>query len=307
MNLYPDQHLVKMVHHAGTDDCIIEELPLFEIDRSKLTGMFTVLYLPSLGEQTAFEGLQEIAAHLRAPEGCPWDQEQTLESMRPHILEETYELLNAIDESEAEKVKEEIGDLLLVLTMLIQIGHEEGAFSSAEVVEKISHKLIGRHPHVFSGLNVSGAKAVLENWERIKAQERIVNGQEDKSLLGGVAISLPALSQAQEFQDRAARIGFDWPNIGQVWGKFNEEVVELQEATDYKNRSDEVGDLIFALVNLARWYKVDAESSLRQANKRFRSRFGFIEREARNQGRELLDMSLDEMDSLWEKAKGLQS
>jgi len=177
MNIYPDEHPVRLVHAAGTDGMVIEEVHLYEIDRSPHTGMSTALYLPPLGEGTSFEGLQEIAAHLRAPEGCPWDQEQTLQSMQPHLMEEAYEVLAAIDINEPLKIQEELGDLLLVVIMLMQIGSEGGDFNSADVIRAISTKLVHRHPHVFGDLQVEGARAVLQNWEKLKAQERAANGE----------------------------------------------------------------------------------------------------------------------------------
>jgi tetrapyrrole methylase family protein/MazG family protein len=303
MNLYPDEHPVKLVHAAGTKQETVEACSLYEIDRSSHIGLTTVLYLPPLGEQTSFEGLQEIAAHLRAPEGCPWDQEQTLQSMRPHLMEEAYEVLDAIDRESPAKVAEELGDLLLVITMLMQIASEEGDFTGAEVLSGISAKLIHRHPHVFGDLKVEGAQAVLQNWERLKADERHARGESGKLLLDGVSIALPALVQAQEYQDRAARVGFDWPEIQGVIEKVSEEITEMQAAVDQGARANELGDLLFALVNLSRWYQVDAESALRGANARFRQRFAYIERAARDQGRDLSAMSLAELDALWEAAK----
>ncbi len=304
-NLYPDTHPVKLVHAAGTDQQVVENLHLYQIDRSHHIALTTALYLPPLGEYTSFESLQEIAAHLRAPEGCPWDQKQTTQSMRPHLMEEAYELLAALDTGDPSKIQEELGDLLLVLTMLLQIGEEDGDFDSAAAIQGISAKLIHRHPHVFGDLKVSGEEAVLVNWERLKAQERAANGQEGKSLLEGVSIALPALNQAQEYQDRAARVGFDWTEIGGVLDKIQEEVAEIQAAGDVAERAAELGDLFFALVNLARWHRLDAESALRAANERFRQRFAWVERAARDQGRQLADMTLAEMDALWEQAKEL--
>ena len=304
MNLYPDTQPVILVHNAGTENCIIENIPLYQIDRSKEISLFTVLYLPSIGKNSSFEELQEIAAHLRAPEGCPWDREQTIESMQTHLIEEAYEVLNAIDSQDVSKIKEELGDILLVITMLMQIGSEEGSFTSAEVFKLITTKLIHRHPHVFSDLRLDGAEAVLQNWERIKAQERKDDGQMEKSLLDGVPITLPSLIQAQEYQDRAARVGFDWPEIENVWEKYYEEIKELQEAESVNERAAEMGDVLFALVNIARWYGVDAEGVLRGANQRFRQRFSFIEKFARVQGKDLPEMSLEEMDALWNQAKG---
>jgi tetrapyrrole methylase family protein/MazG family protein len=213
--------------------------------------------------------------------------------------------LAALDASYPAKIQEELGDLLLVLSMLLQIGSEEGDFDSAAAIRGISAKLIHRHPHVFGDVQVSGEEAVLVNWERLKAQERAANGQQEKSLLDGVSIALPALTQAQEYQDRAARVGFDWNEIGGVIDKVHEEVAEIQAASGVDERAAELGDLFFALVNLARWHKIDAESALRAANERFRTRFAWVEKSARAQGRQLNDMTLVEMDALWEEAKGL--
>jgi len=306
MNLYPDEHVVKLVHAAGTENLITEEIHLYEIDRSPHIGLLTVLYLPPLGEQSAFEGLQEIAAHLRAPEGCPWDQKQTHQSMRPHLLEEAYEVLAAIDSGSHAKVQEELGDLLLVVTMLMQIAAEDGDFTSVDVIRGISSKLIHRHPHVFADLAVSGEDEVLKNWEQIKAQERKSNGEKEKYLLDGVAIAIPALTQAQEYQSRAARVGFDWPEIEGVLDKVLEEIEEIRAAGDGDARAAEIGDLFFALVNLARWYKIDAESVLREANIRFRQRFTYIEKTVQKNGQDMQALSVEALDALWDQAKSEQ-
>jgi tetrapyrrole methylase family protein/MazG family protein len=303
MNLYPDEHPVKLVHGAGTDELVIEEIPLYEIDRSTHIGLLTSLYLPALEAYSSFETLQEIAAHLRAPEGCPWDQKQTLQSMRPHLMEEAYELLAAIDADDPTKVREELGDLLLVITMLMQIASEDCNLNSAAVFPAIIQKLIHRHPHVFADLDVDGEETVLQNWEKLKAEERELNGETDKYLLDGVSIALPALTQAQEYQGRAARVGFDWCEIEGVIDKVCEEVDEFRDADGDEDRTTELGDLFFALVNLARWNKIDAESALREANIRFRDRFGFIEKAVLKQGKEMSEMSLDELDALWDAAK----
>jgi len=303
MNLYPDEHPVILIHRAGMDDQIIEKLHLYEIDRSPHIALQTVLYLPPLGEFTSFEALQEITTHLRAPEGCPWDQEQTVQSLRPDLLEEAYEALAAIDAEDPAKMQEEFGDLLLMVAMLTQISSEDGAFNSAAVIHGISTKLIRRHPHVFGDMDVTGVGDVLKNWEQIKADERTANGESDKSLLDGISIVLPALSQAQEYQARAARVGFDWPEIGGVIDKVCEEIEELRVAQDDAERSAELGDLFFAVVNLARWLKIDAETALREANARFKERFSYIERRARQQGQALSKMGLDDLDALWNEAK----
>jgi tetrapyrrole methylase family protein/MazG family protein len=303
MNLYPDEHPVKLIHRAGLDDQVIEELLLYEIDRSQQIGLQTVLYLPPLGEFTSFEALQEITAHLRAPEGCPWDQEQTVQSLRPDLLEEAYEALAAIDADDPKKMQEEFGDLLLMLAMLTQISSEDGFFNSTAVIHAISTKLIRRHPHVFGNLDVTGVGDVLKNWEQIKAEERASYGETEKSLLDGISIALPALSQAQEYQARAARVGFDWTEIEGVIDKVCEEIEELRHAQDDTERSAELGDLLFAVVNLARWMKIDAETALREANARFKHRFAYIERSARQRGQNLSEMGLEALDDLWNEAK----
>jgi len=305
MNLYPDEHPVKLIHAAGTENEIIEDLRLYEIDRSSQIGLQTVLYLPPLGEYTSFEALQEITAHLRAPEGCPWDQEQTVQSLRPDLLEEAYEALAAIDADDSAKMQEEFGDLLLMVAMLSQINNEDGDFNSAAVIQGISTKLVRRHPHVFGDLDVDGVGTVLKNWEQIKAQERVANGEAEKSLLDGISIALPALSQAQEYQARAARVGFDWLEIEGVIDKICEEIEEIRQAPDDAARTAELGDLFFAVVNLTRWLKIDAETALREANARFKARFAYIERTARQQGRPITEMKMDELDALWNEAKKL--
>lgn len=303
MGLYPDEHPVKLVHAAGTAQEIVEDLPLYEIDRSPHIGLLTALYVPPLGPATSFEAFQEIIAHLRAPDGCPWDREQTHQSMRSHLLEETYEVLAALDEDNPQKMCEEFGDLLLQIVMHAQMAAESGEFTMADVLQHIHTKIVHRHPHVFGDLQLEGVQGVLVNWERLKAEERAESGKAEASLLDGVALALPALVQADQYQQRAARVGFDWPDIQGVLDKMDEELGEVHAAADGQERFDEVGDLLFAVANLARWYKVDPESALRATNARFRQRFAYIEAGARVQGRAVSDLSLDEMEALWQEAK----
>ena len=303
---YPDQHPVRLVHAAGTKDELVEELMLYEIDRSKHVGLLTTLYVPPLEEGSSFEAFQEIIAHLRAPDGCPWDKEQTHQSLRKHLLEETYEVLSAIDAEDVEGMQEEFGDLLLQIVLHAQISNEEGEFTINTLIKSIFDKIVRRHPHVFDGLELDGVQGVLHNWEKIKEAERKEKGQEKvNGLLEGVPITLPALSQAQEYQDRAARVGFDWPEIEGVLDKISEEVQEIKDATNKDELAEEIGDLIFVLVNLARWKKIDAESAVRETNLKFKNRFAYIEQAAKQQGRSLSDMSLDEMEELWQVAKKL--
>jgi len=303
--IYPDQHPVRLIHAAGTKDQIVENLALYEIDRSEHSGLLTSLYVPSLGEGTSFESFQEIVAHLRAPNGCPWDREQTHESLRKHLLEESYEAIAALDSGDFDSMREEFGDLLLQIMLHSQIASEEGEFTANDVVKGIYDKIIRRHPHVFGDAKVAGVDGVLTNWEKLKAKERTGKGEKEKGMLDGVPLALPALSQAQEYQDRAARVGFDWPVIDEVLDKLIEEAQEVRNAETDFELADEIGDLFFVLVNFARWKKVDAESALRGANMKFKKRFGHIEQTAKKQGRNLSDMKLEEMDALWNEAKKL--
>jgi len=303
MSVYPDKHPVKLVHAAGTGVEEVEELPLFEIDRSPKIEALTSLYVPPLGIATSFEAFQELIAHLRAPDGCPWDREQTHQTLRAHLLEEAYELLTALDDDEPDAIREELGDLILQIVLHAQIASESGDFNMADVLSNIHTKIVGRHPHVFGDLELSDVDGILMNWERLKAAERAANGNSQASLLDGVSKALPALVQAEEFQKRAARVGFDWSGVQGVIDKVCEEVEELRTASDAEARASELGDLLFAVVNLARWLEVDAESALREANARFRSRFLKIESAARDQGRLISDLSMEEMEALWQAAK----
>lgn len=304
MSLYPDEHSIVLLHAAGTPDEIVERIPLYAIDRSPHIGLLTCLYLPPLGPASSFEAFQEVIAHLRAPDGCPWDKEQTHASLRPYLLEETYEVLAALDSGDSESMREEFGDLLLQVVLHAQVASEDGEFTLTDVLQGIHTKIVRRHPHVFGNLDLKDVNGVLKNWEKLKADERNEKGKTQSSLLDGITLALPALVQAEEFQKRVARVGFDWPEIQGVLDKVNEEFLEARTAAGDVERAAEMGDLLFAVVNLARWYRVDAESALREANARFRQRFQFIEAAAREQGKAVSDLSLEEMDDLWQKAKG---
>lgn len=302
MNQYPDEHPVFLLHESGTSHASVETLPLHRIDQSERIGSLTTLFVPALETSSAFENFQETIAHLRAPDGCPWDREQTHQSLRPHLMEEAYEALNALDNEDMPALQEELGDLLLQIILHAQIATEAGTFKMADVVANVQDKIIRRHPHVFADLDVDGVDQVLNNWESLKAAERKEHEQ-DKGLLDGIPQNFPALSQAAEIQARVVRVGFDWPDLGGVRAKIQEELTEVEQATTSLEHAGEIGDLLFAVVNYARWLDVDAEAALREANLRFRRRFRQLEREAAQQGRELSEMSLDEMDSLWEAVK----
>lgn len=293
LTTYPTEHMVYIVKEGKR-----KEVKLVELEPEVSFS----LYIPAMGEGTSFESFVEIVAHLRAPNGCPWDREQTHETLRKHMLEESYEAISAIDSGDFVDMREEFGDLLLQVVLQSQIANEEGQFNVNQVVQGIHSKIVRRHPHVFGDVAVEDVDGVLTNWEKLKEKERSEK-KEERGLLDGVPLALPALSQAQEYQDRAARVGFDWPEIEGVLEKIAEEVEEVKRATNQEELAAEIGDLLFALVNLARWKKVDAESVLRGTNLKFKKRFAYIEQGAKKQGRELSSLSLDEMESLWQEAK----
>ncbi|NIM93836.1 MAG: nucleoside triphosphate pyrophosphohydrolase [Anaerolineales bacterium] len=302
MNAYPEEHSVILIHQAGTRESQLEEIPLYEIDRSQDIDYMTTLYIPPLPERSSFESFQETVAHLRAPDGCPWDREQTHQSLRMHLLEECYEALHAIDNGDLEALREELGDLTLQIILQAQIATESGDFRMTDVIAGITEKIVRRHPHVFGEIQVEDMQTVLHNWEVLKAAEREVDGN-DKGVLDGVPLGLPALAQANELQSRVARVGFDWADIAGVLDKIEEELAEVKEAGDDEVKAAEIGDVLFAVVNYARWLGVDPESALRQANQRFRERFARLEKSAKLQGRKLSEMTIEEMDTLWELSK----
>ena len=297
--VYPQEHDVFIV-----DGRKKKNERLGDIENSDFSES-TCLYIPPLSEGTSFESFAEIVAHLRAPDGCPWDKEQTHQTLRTHLLEEAYETLTAMDENDSTGMKEEFGDLLLQIILNSQIASEANEFSMTTVIKNIYEKIVRRHPHVFGDVKLDGVRGVLQNWEKLKEQERKGKGEDkkEKGLLDGVSLALPALTQAQEYQDRAARVGFDWPEIDGVLDKIKEEIEEIKLAeTDFELAS-EIGDLYFVLVNLARWKRIDAESALRGTNIKFKKRFAYVEQGAKKQNRNLSDMTLEEMDVLWNDAK----
>ncbi len=305
MNAYPDQHPVTLVRAAGTSKEIMVTVPLYELDRDQYLDHLTTLYVPPLPHVAGLPAFQETVARLRAPDGCPWDREQTHQSLRDNLLEEAYEVLAALDAKDDDKLCEELGDLLMQIAMHAQIATEGGAFRFADVIGQIDAKLKRRHPHVFGDLKVEGTADVLRNWEEIKDRERATSAEEKAppSRLDGVPGTLPALARAQALGDRAARVGFDWPDLQGVLDKVGEEVNELRTAQDPEARARELGDLLFSLVNVARWLEVDAESALRSTCERFVRRYTQMEREAHAQGLDLASLPLKEQDALWEKVK----
>ncbi|MGC8777668.1 MAG: nucleoside triphosphate pyrophosphohydrolase [Candidatus Caldatribacteriaceae bacterium] len=249
-----------------------------------------------------FEELLDIVARLRSEDGCPWDREQTRESLKPLMLEELYEAFDAIDRGDESALREELGDMLLHIVFHAQIGKEQGSFTIGEVLEGIIAKMRKRHPHVFGEFHVKDVDEVLLNWEKIKDQER----EEGESMLSSLPQSLPALLRAFAIQSRVARVGFDWKNAREVERKVREEWEEFRGAWDHQDTArmeEEWGDLIFALVNLARHLHIQPEEALRKSCDRFVRRFGFVEKKIKSEGKTLENATLEEMDALWEKAK----
>jgi tetrapyrrole methylase family protein/MazG family protein len=277
MMLYPDDHEITLIRAAGTEDASLCVIPLYELDRCQEIDHLTSLYMPPLSECGSLPAFQEVVARLRAPGGCPWDREQTHRSLRPFLLEETYEVLQTLDSDDMTRLKEELGDLLLQILLHTQIAMEQGEFRMANVVTHVVDKLQRRHPHVFGQVQVSNAQEVLINWERIKSEEK--NHEEREGILSGIPYSLPALARAQALQRRAARLGFDWPDIDGVWAKIEEQWQELRDVAPGDAGGTKLGDVLFSLVNLASRLHIDAESALREAVVRFERRFPDMERE----------------------------
>lgn len=302
MNVYPDEHPVKLVHGAGTDEERVEELLLYEVDQSEYLGLLSSLYIPPLSPYSSFESFQEIIARLRAPDGCPWDREQTHESLRPFLLEESYEALDALDRQDMADLQEELGDLLLQILLHAQIASEEGDFNIHHVIEGIGRKLVRRHPHVFSDVEVGGVSGVIHKWEQIKAEERQKNGETGKKgLVDGVPIALPALSQAGEIIERTGRVGFD-RLLRKGDPEKLREFINVFEKADDKIRKKALEDILLGVSALAYRSGLDAESALREALGRFRARFSMMESFALQNGEVLMDMSEERKEELWRKA-----
>jgi tetrapyrrole methylase family protein/MazG family protein len=261
--------------------------------------------LPPNRRRPGFDRLVDVMARLRAPDGCPWDREQTHASLRRYVIEETYEVVEAIDADDPDKLCEELGDLLLQVVFHAQLAAEEGLFDVDDVSAGITEKLIRRHPHVFGDVKVAGAAEVLTNWQAIKATEK---GNEARtSILDGIPASLPALMRALEVSKRAVRVGFEWPDTGSVLRKVDEELAELRTeiaaGAPSPRLADELGDLLFTVVNVARRLGIDPEEALREQIGKFGRRFRHIEARAAAGGRALDSLTLDEMEALWQEAK----
>lgn len=301
MNQYPDQHLVHLVHAASTAEEQVDTVQLHALDHCQSIGHLTTLYVPPLPKRSGFEGFQETIARLRGPGGCPWDQEQTHQSLSQGLLEETAEVMDALDANDMDALCEELGDLLLHIVMQAQIATEDGDFTAADVIAGIEAKIRRRHPHVFGRAMASTVEQVCANWDAIKRRERGL--QEERSTLEAVPASLPALARAAALLGRAASCGFDFPGGDDAVAKVGEKVAVLLAADTREEQMKEMGDLLFAAVNWARSLDLDAESALRSALWRFRQRFLAFEAAARDRAGGISNLDADEAQRLWQASR----
>jgi tetrapyrrole methylase family protein/MazG family protein len=280
------------------------------------SGTRTVLYIPACAladDQRSADGLYWVISRLLGPNGCPWDVRQTHQSLRGNLLEEAYEVLDALDQGDMTALADELGDLLMQVLIHSEMARQAGHFALGDVLERVGGKLMRRHPHVFTELRVSSESDILRNWERIKANELAAQGRARESALDGIPAALPSLATAQKMGHKAARANFDWPTLERIWEKLHEELDELthayQDDTQHQSEAsrahltEELGDALYALAQVARWLDLDAESALRAANAKFRQRFQYVEQAAQQQGRGVDELSLEEAVSLWNEAK----
>jgi tetrapyrrole methylase family protein/MazG family protein len=309
MERYPDDYEITIITAAGSSQEEIIKVPLYELDRNVRVSNLTSVYVPPVRDEKIlyknFSKLREIVAILRGPDGCPWDKEQTHESLKKYLIEETYEVVEAIDQEDIDHLIEELGDVLLQVMLHAQIGEDEGYFTVSDVIESISEKMIRRHPHVFGTTQVSGTEEVLQNWQEIKNQEK---GGTETSIIEGVSLSLPNLMRAYELQKKAAKVGFDWKEISPALEKVKEELQEFeQELTETGEISElakkEFGDLLFSFVNVARFLHIHPEEALFETNEKFIRRFHFVEEKVLESGKSFADFTLEELDHFWEEAK----
>ena len=306
MEKYPDDYPVTIVTAAGSALEKLRTVPLHELDRAAEIDNLTTVYVPPSTDPQErlkeWQTFRSVIATLRSPAGCPWDREQTHESLKPYLLEEAHELLQAIDEQDDDAIAEELGDVLLQVFLHAQIGHDDGYFQLEDVLESISAKMIRRHPHVFGNVEVDGSDEVVSNWQAIKAQEKPAA----ESLLDGQERFSSSLTTSFNYQKRAAKAGFTWPDAEGAWDKFQEELQEfrLELANGSKEQQlDELGDLLFTLVNIARFHDLSPEQAMVQANRKFSSRFSFVEQKVNEGTGSFNDYSLEQLDNFWNEAK----
>ena len=308
MEHYPEDYPVTFIRNLSLPDEEIRQIPLYELDRQPNIDHLTSLYIgkmPKHEETFDLSPLEDVIQTLRSPGGCPWDIVQTHKSLRRNLIEEVYEVIEAIDLENKDLLCEELGDLLMQVVFHARMAEEAGMFSMQDVIDGITEKLIRRHPHVFGDINVKDADEVLKNWEEIKRAEK----KDRKSVLDGVPKDLPSLMAAYKLQHKASKVGFDWPDIDPVWDKLHEEVNELEEATvdsSTERMEEELGDVLFTIVNLARFLKIDPEIALTAANRKFKRRFSYIENKVKDKQQKWEQLTLLDLDDLWQEAKMLE-
>ncbi|TYR78305.1 nucleoside triphosphate pyrophosphohydrolase [Priestia megaterium] len=307
MEHLPAEYEIYIVTAAGSADEHIRLVKLYELDHDMSLTNLTTVYVPPVKEESLlyhqFTALRQIIAALRGPNGCPWDQKQTHKSLKPYLLEEAYELLDAIDREDDDNMIEELGDVLLQVMLHAQIGEDEGMFTIDDVILHITDKMIRRHPHVFGETVVNNADDVVSNWDQIKKQEK---GHQVSSLLDSIPKAMPSLMRAYGYQKEAAKVGFDWEDVVPMWEKVTEEVDEFKKeihASNLEKMNDEFGDILFALVNVSRFYKIDPETALAKTNEKFATRFRYIEKKINELNKQFSDFTLEELDQFWNEAK----
>ncbi|RLL41678.1 nucleoside triphosphate pyrophosphohydrolase [Oceanobacillus piezotolerans] len=302
----PPDYQVVIVEAAGSSGERIEYVPLEDLDRQLEVNNLTSVYVPPVPNELlnhTFTNLREVMKVLRSPEGCPWDQEQTHESLKEHSIEEIYELIEAIDQEDDEGIVEELGDILMHVVLHSQIGEDNGYFTVDDVIKGITDKMIYRHPHVFADVHVQSTEEVTKNWELLKQKEK---GEKRQSILDGVPQGLPALAKAFKLQKKAAKTGFDWDDVHDIWDKLDEEITEVKEAITAEQQEEiekEFGDVLFVLANLTRYYNINPEIALMRSNNKFTTRFQYIEEQLKKNGKDIHKTTLKEMDHYWNQAK----
>ncbi|PFO02887.1 nucleoside triphosphate pyrophosphohydrolase [Bacillus sp. AFS076308] len=310
MEKLPDDYEVYIVTAAGSSQESIEKVALYELDRNVSINNLTSVYVPPVKDEQIllknFAKLRDIIAILRGPNGCPWDKEQTHESLKRYLIEETYEVIEAINSDDIDHLVEELGDVLLQVMLHAQIGEDDGYFSIDDIIEGLSEKMIRRHPHVFGNTKADNAEQVIQNWQEIKQQEK--GEQQPASLLEGVSTAQPNLLRAYELQKKAAKVGFDWREINPAIAKVKEELDEFVNELDGTEEGlilakKEFGDLLFAFVNVARFLKIHPEEALFETNEKFIRRFQYVEEKVKNSGRSFEEHTLEQLDLYWDEAK----
>lgn len=310
MEKYPDDYEVWIVTAAGSKNEAMEKVPLYELDRSVTINNLTSVYIPPVQDDAImwknFSKLRDIIAILRGPNGCPWDLKQTHESLKTYLIEETFEVIEAINSEDVDHLIEELGDVLLQVMLHAQIGEDEGYFSIDDVIEGLCAKMIRRHPHVFGTGKAENAEEVVKNWQEIKQQEK--ESVQSASLMDGVSMAQPNLLRAFELQKKAAKVGFDWEDIGPAMEKVKEELQEFVAELDgteegLLHAKQEFGDLLFAFVNVARFLQINPEEALFATNQKFIRRFQHVEEKVKESGRTFAEHTLSELDVYWEDAK----